>query len=261
MSLKGKTAIITGSTSGIGHGIAEAFADEGMNIVLNGFGDIKEIENIMADLKKKGASGVSYNPADLTNGQAAAGMVEKACEEFGSVDILVNNAGIQHTAPIEDFPPEKWDLILSLMLTAPYHLIRTALPVMKKNKWGRIINIASVHGLVASPYKSAYVSAKHGLNGLTKVVALEAANTGVTCNSICPGWVLTPLVEKQVNDMATKDGTDFDTAKAKLLSEKQPQVEFTTTAELGALALYLCSDTARNMTGTHLSMDGGWSAR
>lgn len=261
MSLKGKTAIITGSTSGIGHGIAESFAAEGMNIVLNGFGDIKEIEKIMADLKKKGASGVSYNPADLTNAQAASGMVGKAAEEFGSVDILVNNAGIQHTAPIEDFPPEKWDLILSLMLTAPFHLIRTALPVMKKNKWGRIINIASVHGLVASPYKSAYVSAKHGLNGLTKVVGLEAANTGVTCNSICPGWVLTPLVKKQVEDMAAKDGTDFDTAKEKLLSEKQPQIEFTTPEEIGALALYLCSDAARNVTGTQMSIDGGWSSR
>jgi 3-hydroxybutyrate dehydrogenase len=250
--LKGKTALITGSTSGIGLGIARKLHSHGVNIILNGFGDAAEIAKIQVEL-----GDARYVNTDLSS---EAGVIE-LMKQAGTVDILVNNAGIQHTSPIEDFPTEKWDLIMGLMLSAPFHAIKAVLPSMKEKKWGRIINIASVHGLVASPYKSAYVAAKHGIVGLTKVVALEAAETGVTCNTICPGWVLTPLVQKQIDAIADKDGISNDEARIKLLSEKEPTLDFTTPEDIGEMVAFLCGHTGRNITGSAYTMDGGWSAR
>ena len=261
MSLKGKAAIVTGSTSGIGKAIAEAFAAEGCNVMLNGFGDKAVIESQRVELAKKCGVKVEYNSADMTKPAEIADLVAKTKAAFGSVDILVNNAGIQHVAPIEDFPPEKWDAIIAINLSATFHAIHHALPIMKAGKWGRIINIASTHGLVASAQKVAYVAAKHGIVGLTKVVGMECADTGVTCNAICPGWVLTPLVQAQIEARAKEQGIPAEQARRNLLAEKQPQLQFTTTGQIAGLALFLASDTASNMQGTQLVSDGGWTAQ
>jgi 3-hydroxybutyrate dehydrogenase len=261
MSLKGKAAIVTGSTSGIGKAIAEAFAAQGCNVMLNGFGDKAVIESQRGELAKKSSVKVEYNAADMTKPTEIADLVAKTKAAFGSVDILVNNAGIQYVAPIEDFPPEKWEAIISINLSATFHAIHHALPIMKAAKWGRIINIASTHGLVASAQKVAYVAAKHGIVGLTKVVGMECADTGVTCNAICPGWVLTPLVQAQIEARAKEQGIAVDQARRNLLAEKQPQLQFTTTEQIAGLALFLASDTASNMQGTQLVSDGGWTAQ
>lgn len=261
MILKNKIALITGSTSGIGLGIARVLAGQGANIMLNGFGDAAEIEKLRAGLEKDFGVKAAYNNADLSKAEECVACVNQTVAQFGSVDILLNNAGIQHVAPVDEFPPEKWDLILALMLTAPFHLIRTALPHMKKQNWGRIINIASVHGIVASVNKSAYVAAKHGLLGLNKVVALETARTKITCNAICPGWVLTPLVQKQIDALAARENLSAELAKQKLLGEKQPSMEFVTPEQLGKMALFMCSDDAADMRGAQMVMDGGWTAQ
>ncbi|MNX01143.1 D-beta-hydroxybutyrate dehydrogenase [compost metagenome] len=259
--LKGKVALVTGSTSGIGLGIATAFAQQGANIVLNGFGDAAEIEKLRADLADKYGVKVTYDGADLSKGSAVRELVENAVSQMGRIDILVNNAGIQHTALIEDFPAEKWDAILALNLSAVFHGTAAALPHMKKQGFGRIINIASAHGLVASANKSAYVAAKHGVVGFTKVTALETAGQGITANAICPGWVRTPLVEKQITALAEKNGVDQETAARELLSEKQPSLQFVTPEQLGGTAVFLASDAAAQITGTSVSVDGGWTAR
>jgi 3-hydroxybutyrate dehydrogenase len=261
MSLKGKAAIVTGSTSGIGKAIAEAFAAQGCNVMLNGFGDKAVIEAQLVELVKKCGVKIEYNGADMTRPAEIADLVTKTKASFGSVDILVNNAGIQYVAPIEDFPPEKWEAIISINLSATFHAIHHALPVMKAAKWGRIINIASTHGLVASAQKVAYVAAKHGIVGLTKVVGMECADTGVTCNAICPGWVLTPLVQTQIEARAREQGIPVEQARRNLLAEKQPQLQFTTTEQIAGLALFLASDTASNMQGAQLVSDGGWTAQ
>jgi len=261
MSLKGKSAIVTGSTSGIGQAIAIALAAEGCNVMLNGFGDKAAIDKQRADMAAKYGVKVEYNAADMSKGLEIADLVAKTNAAFGSVDILVNNAGIQFTAPIENFPPEKWDAIIAINLSATYHAIHHALPLMKAKKWGRIVNIASTHGLVASTQKVAYVAAKHGIVGLTKVVGMECANTGVTCNAICPGWVLTPLVQAQIDARAKAENIPVAKASADLLREKQPQLQFTTTEQIAGLAVFLCSDTASNMQGTQLVSDGGWTAQ
>ena len=257
---KGKTAIVTGSTSGIGHGIAEAFAAEGINIVLNGFGDAAEIEKTRAAMADKFKVKVTYSGADMSKPADIKKMVDDAVKEHGSVDILVNNAGIQFTALTEDFPDEKWDQIIAINLSAAFHASKHVLPIMKKNKWGRIINIASAHGLVGSPQKVAYVAAKHGIVGMSKVIALEYANDGITSNSICPGWVLTPLVEKQLEDRAKENGSTVDQEKVKMLAEKQALHKFTTPQQIGGLAVFLLSDAAATITGTTQSIDGGWTA-
>jgi len=259
--LKGKVALVTGSTSGIGLGIATAFAEQGADIVLNGFGDAAEIEKLRAELAAKHGVKVIYDGADLSKGAAVRELVENTVRELGRIDILVNNAGIQHTALIEDFPAEKWDAILALNLSAVFHGTAAALPHMKKQGSGRIINIASAHGLVASASKSAYVAAKHGVVGFTKVTALETAGQGITANAICPGWVRTPLVEKQITALAEKNGVDQETAARDLLSEKQPSLQFVTPEQLGGTAVFLASDAAAQITGTTVSVDGGWTAR
>ena len=255
-----KSAIVTGSTSGIGLGIATSLAAAGYNIMLNGFGDAAEIEKVKTGLAQKHGIKTAYSAADMSKPADIRQMVADTVEAFGSVDVLVNNAGIQFTALTEDFPDEKWDAIIAINLSAAFHASKAALPHMKKQKWGRIINIASAHGLVGSAQKVAYVAAKHGIIGMTKVVAIEAANDGVTCNAICPGWVLTPLVQKQIEDRAQKNGTSVEAEKAALLGEKQPMKQFTTPEHLGGLAVYLCSDNAETTTGTALSVDGGWVA-
>lgn len=259
--LKGKVAVVTGSTSGIGLGIATALAAQGADIVLNGFGDAAEIEKVRAGLAAQHGVKVLYDGADLSKGDAVRGLIDNAVRQMGRVDILVNNAGIQHTALIEDFPTEKWDAILALNLSAVFHGTAAALPHMKKQGFGRIINIASAHGLVASANKSAYVAAKHGVVGFTKVTALEAAGQGITANAICPGWVRTPLVEKQISALAEKNGVDQETAARELLSEKQPSLQFVTPEQLGGTAVFLASDAAAQITGTTVSVDGGWTAR
>jgi 3-hydroxybutyrate dehydrogenase len=259
--LKGKVALVTGSTSGIGLGIATAFAQQGADIVLNGFGDAAAIEKERAGLAEKYGVKVIYDGADLSKGDAVRGLVDNAVRQLGRIDILVNNAGIQHTALIEDFPVEKWDAILALNLSAVFHGTAAALPHMKKQGFGRIINIASAHGLVASANKSAYVAAKHGVVGFTKVTALETAGQGITANAICPGWVRTPLVEKQITALAEKNGVDQETAARELLSEKQPSLQFVTPEQLGGTAVFLASDAAAQITGTSVSVDGGWTAR
>lgn len=259
--LSGKTAIVTGSTSGIGLAVAHRLANAGANIVLNGFGEVGDIENMRSAIEKDFAVKVIYNGADLSKADSVKALVQDSIAQMGSVDILVNNAGIQHTAPVEDFPQDKWELIQSLMLSAPFYAIQAALPQMKKNGWGRIINIASVHGLVASVNKAAYVAAKHGLIGLTKVVALETAETSVTCNAICPGWVLTPLVQKQIDAIAERDNISGDAARIKLLSEKQPSKDFTKPEQIGDFAVFLSSDTASQMRGGAYTLDGGWTAQ
>ena len=259
--LSGKTALVTGSTSGIGLGIARSLAEQGANIVFNGFGDAQQIEKLYNDVGREFGVQTAYHNADMSKAQEIAALMAFAQEKFGGVDILVNNAGIQHVANIEDFPAEKWDAILAINLTSAFHTTRLALPGMKQKNWGRIINLASVHGLVGSAQKSAYVAAKHGLVGLTKVTALETAQTGVTCNAICPGWVLTPLVQKQVDDRAAREGTDNDAAKRALLAEKQPSGEFVTPEELGALAVFFCSAAGAQVRGVAWKMDGGWAAQ
>jgi 3-hydroxybutyrate dehydrogenase len=255
--LKGRTALVTGSTSGIGLGIAKALAAQGANVMLNGFGDV---EGPRAEVAALGVR-VGYHGADMSQPAQIEAMV-RACEaEFGGVDILVNNAGIQHVASLEDFPAERWDAVIAINLSSAFHTMRCALPGMKSRNWGRIVNIASVHGLVASVQKSAYVAAKHGIVGLTKVGALETATTGVTVNAICPGWVLTPLVQKQVDARAERDGVDGDEAKRRLLGEKQPSLQFVTPEQLGALAVFLCSPAADQVRGVAWAMDGGWVAQ
>jgi 3-hydroxybutyrate dehydrogenase len=259
--LKGKVAVVTGSTSGIGLAIAKAFAEQGCDIVLNGLGDAGEIERLRAGMERDHGVKVHYDGADLTRGEAVRQMVKDAAERFGRIDILVNNAGIQHTALIEDFPTERWDAIIALNLSAVFHGTAAALPYMKKQGWGRIVNIASAHGLVASVQKSAYVAAKHGVVGLTKVTALETAGTGVTANAICPGWVRTALVEKQITAIAREKGLDQEAAARELLAEKQPSLQFVTPEQLAAMAVFLASDAAAQITGASLSVDGGWTAR
>ncbi len=257
---KGKNAIITGSTSGIGLGIAEAMARAGMNITLNGFGDAGEIEASRADLEKRHGVKVGYHGADVTEPDQIAELMSTATEAIGPVDVVVNNAGIQTVAPVDEFPIEKWDAILAVNLTSAFLTTRLAVPEMKRRKWGRVINIASAHGLVASPFKSAYVAAKHGMVGLTKTVALEVAEFGITCNAICPGYVRTPLVEKQIPDTAQARGISEDEVVRDVILEAQATKEFVTVEQLGALAVFLCSDDASQITGTTLSMDGGWTA-
>jgi 3-hydroxybutyrate dehydrogenase len=255
--LKGKTALVTGSTSGIGLGIAIALAEQGANIMMNGFGDA---DAAIAQVKAKGVE-VDYHGADMSKASEIEAMMQAAEKRFGGVDILVNNAGIQHVANIEDFPVDRWDAIIAINLTSAFHTTRLALPGMKQRNWGRIINLASVHGLVASAQKSAYVAAKHGIVGLTKVTALETAQTAVTCNAICPGWVLTPLVQKQVDARAEKDKVSNDEAKKLLLSEKQPSGEFVSPEQLAALAVFFCSPAATQIRGVAWNMDGGWVAQ
>ena len=255
--LKGKTALVTGSTSGIGLGIAIALAEQGANIMMNGFG---EKDAAIAQVKALGVE-VDYHGADMSKPAEIEAMMQAAEKRFGAVDILVNNAGIQHVANIEDFPAERWDAIIAINLTSAFHTTRLALPGMKQRNWGRIINLASVHGLVASAQKSAYVAAKHGIVGFTKVTALETAQTGVTCNAICPGWVLTPLVQKQVDARAEKDKVSNEEAKKLLLSEKQPSGEFVTPEQLAALAVFFCSPAATQIRGVAWNMDGGWVAQ
>lgn len=255
--LQGKTALVTGSTSGIGLGIAKALAKQGANIVLNGFGDT---QGPQADIATLGVQ-VAYHGADMSQVSEIEAMMRFAADTFGQVDILVNNAGIQHVAPIEDFPVERWDAIIAINLSSAFHATRLALPAMKAANWGRIINIASIHGLVGSAEKSAYVAAKHGVVGLTKVTALENATTGVTCNAICPGWVLTPLVQKQVDAKAAALGLSNEQAQKLLLREKEPSMQFTTPEELGELAVFFCSAAGNNVRGAAWNMDGGWTAQ
>ena len=255
--LKNKTALVTGSTSGIGLGIAKALAKQGANIMLNGFGDVEAAKAEVAALGVK----VGYHGADMSKPAEIEAMMAATAAEFGRVDILVNNAGIQHVAPIEAFPTERWDAVIAINLTSAFHTTRLALPAMQAAGWGRILNVASVHGLVASAQKSAYVAAKHGIVGLTKVTALENATTGVTCNAICPGWVLTPLVQKQVDAKAQALGISNEEAKRVLLAEKEPSLQFTTPEELGELAVFFCSAAANNVRGVAWQMDGGWTAQ
>jgi len=255
--LTGKTALVTGSTSGIGLGIARMLAQRGANVMLNGFGDV---DGALAALQ--GAAGrAAYHGADMGQPAQIEDLVRSCEREFGAVDILVNNAGIQHVALVEDFPPERWDAIIAINLSSAFHAVRAALPGMKQRNWGRVINVASVHGLVASAQKSAYVAAKHGLVGFTKAVALECATTGVTVNAVCPGWVLTPLVQKQVDARALADGVSQDEAQARLLGEKQPSLQFTTPDELAELVVFLCSAAAQNVRGVAWNVDGGWAAQ
>ena len=257
--LKNKTAIITGSTSGIGLGIAQGLADQGVNIVMNGFGDADEIEAARKDLEGKGVKAL-YHGADMTKPNEIEDLITTAHKEMGSVDILVNNAGIQFVAPVEEFPPEKWDAIIAINMSSAFHTIRHALPLMKKQGWGRIINIASAHGLVASPFKSAYVTAKHGILGLTKTIALECAEDNVTVNAICPGYVKTPLVEGQITDTAKARNITEDEVVNDVLLKAQHTKKFVEIEQISELTLFLCSDGAQNMTGGHISIDGGWVA-
>ena len=259
--LKDKTALVTGSTSGIGLGIARALAQAGCNIVLNGFGESSEIERERTQIAGDFGVGAAFDGADLAKPAEIVRMIEAATREFGKVDILVNNAGIQFTAPIEKFPVDRWDAVIAINLSANFHTMRAVIPQMRARDWGRIINIASTHGLVASVEKAAYVAAKHGVVGLTKVAALETAGSNITCNAICPGWVLTPLVEKQIRERASREKISVDQAKAELLSEKQPSHEFATPDQIGALSVFLCSGAAAQITGAALPVDGGWTAQ
>ena len=256
-----RSVIVTGSTSGIGLGIARAFAREGANVMLNGFGDSAQIEQLCADIANENGVHVEYSAADMRNPDEINAMVEAAVQAFGNVDILVNNAGIQHVSPVDEFPPEKWDAIIAINLSSVFHATRAVLPHMKAKKWGRVINIASAHGLVASPYKSAYVAAKHGVVGFTKSVALEVAEQGITVNAICPGYVFTPLVEKQIDDQARVHGIARENVIRDIILAPQPNKRFAAIDEVAAMALYLASDVAQGITGTALSIDGGWTAR
>jgi 3-hydroxybutyrate dehydrogenase len=259
--LADKSAIVTGSTSGIGLGIAEAFAEAGMHVMLNGFGDKAEIEETRMQIEERFGVKTAYSPADMTKPAEIVGMVEDARKLFGKVDVLVNNAGIQHVEAIETFPVAKWDAIIAIDLSSAFHAMRAVVPEMKARKWGRIINIASAHGLVASPFKSAYVAAKHGVLGLTKTVALETAEHGITVNAICPGYVLTPLVQKQIPETAKARGLTEEQVIKDVLLHAQPTHQFVTTEQIGALALFLCSDAAASMTGAALPIEGGWTAQ
>ena len=259
--LKGKTALVTGSTSGIGLGIAIALARQGANIVLNGFGDVDGSRAAVLEAGKDSDVRVAYHGADMSRPEEIEEMMKYGAGQFGSIDILVNNAGIQHVAPVEAFPVEKWDSIIAINLSSAFHTTRLALPAMQAAKWGRIINVASVHGLVGSAQKSAYVAAKHGIVGLTKVTALENAAIGITCNAICPGWVLTPLVQKQIDAKAAEHGISVEEASKQLLSEKEPSQRFTTPEELGELAVFFCSPSGNNICGVAWNMDGGWTAQ
>jgi 3-hydroxybutyrate dehydrogenase len=258
--LKGKTALVTGSTSGIGLGIAEALAAQGANIVLNGLGDRAEVERLRARIADEHRVVVKFDAADMSKPDAIKRMVESAVAELGAIDVLVNNAGIQFVSPVEDFPVEKWDAILAINLSAAFHTTRLALPRMKRNGWGRIVNIASAHALVASPYKSAYVVAKHGIAGFTKTIALEVAEQGITVNAICPGYVWTPLVEKQIPDTAKARGLTEEQVKRDVLLAAQPTKKFVTVTEVAALTAFLASDGAASITGAILPVDGGWTA-
>lgn len=259
-TLSGKTALVTGSTSGIGLGIALSLARAGANLILNGFGDASRVIAEVEQLNNKSGGKVGHHPADVSDPEQIADMIEYAEREFGGVDILVNNAGIQHVAPVEDFPVERWDSIIAINLSSVFHSTRLSLPGMRTKGWGRIINIASVHGQVGSVGKAAYVAAKHGVIGLTKVVGLETATTNVTCNAICPGWVLTPLVQKQIDDRAAT-GIDPQQAQHDLLAEKQPSLEFVTPPQLGELVLFLCSEAGSQVRGAAWNIDGGWLAQ
>lgn len=261
MNLKGRTALVTGSTSGIGLGIAQVLAGAGCNIFLNGFGEPAEIERLRKSIEEKHEVSVKHLGADLSKPAECRELIARAHAQASQLDILINNAGIQNIAPIETFPQEKWDAIIAVNLSSAFHLISAALPGMRIQNFGRIINIASVHGLVASIHKSAYVAAKHGLVGLTKVVALETAGQGITCNAICPGWVLTPLVERQIQAKAEVLAVDLEESTRQLLAEKQPSGVFTTSEQIGALAVFLCTHSADNLTGACLPLDGGWLAQ
>ncbi len=259
--LAGRATVVTGSTSGIGRGIAERFAAEGSHVMLNGFGEPADIERLRAGLERDHGVRALYHGADMAKPAEIAAMLAAALEAFGRVDILVNNAGIQHVAPVDEFPPEKWDAILAINLSSAFHATRAALPAMKQAGWGRVINIASAHGLVASPYKSAYVSAKHGLVGFTKTLALEVAELGITCNAICPGYVFTPIVEKQIDDQARVHGVARENVIRDVILAPQPTKQFVKIEDVAALALYLASDAAAQVNGTAISIDGGWTAR
>lgn len=259
--LKGKVAVVTGSTSGIGLGIARALAGQGADVMLNGFGDAGEIERIRAGVADEFGVRAAFDGGDMSKSADAAALVGAAKSELGGCDILVNNAGIQHVAPIEGFPTGRWDAIIAINLSHAFHTTAAALPGMYDKGWGRIVNIASAHGRVASAQKSAYVAAKHGLVGLTKVTALEAAGRGVTCNAICPGWVLTPLVQAQIDDRAKAKGVSVEDESLALLSEKQPSKEFVTPQQIGGFAAFLCSPSADQITGQALGIDGGWTAQ
>jgi 3-hydroxybutyrate dehydrogenase len=258
--LRGRTAIVTGSTSGIGLGIARSLAVERANVVLNGLGSAEEIERVRAGIEREWGVKALYIGADMSKPAEVRGMVEEVERRLGDVDILVNNAGIQHVSPIETFPPEKWDAILAINLSAAFHATRAAFAGMKRRRWGRIVNIASAHGLVASPFKAAYVAAKHGVIGLTKVTALEGAEAGVTCNAICPGYVWTPLVEKQIEDQAHAHMISREQVIRNVLLAQQPNKRFATVEQIGALTAFLCSDAGESITGTALPVDGGWTA-
>ncbi len=260
MSLKGKVAVVTGSTSGIGLGIARALAAEGAAIMLNGFGEPGQIAAMRQEIASQYGVMVRHSAADMTKPAQIGGMIEEVRSELGGVDVLVNNAGIQFTAEIEAFPADRWDAIIAINLSAAFHAMQAAIPLMKQAGWGRIINIASAHGLVASAQKAAYVAAKHGIVGLTKVAGIELANHGVTCNAICPGWVLTPLVQKQIDARAEREGRTVEAVRIDLLSEKQPMLDFSTPEQIGAMSVFLCSEAAKTITGTTLSIDGGWTA-
>jgi 3-hydroxybutyrate dehydrogenase len=259
--LRGKTAIVTGSTSGIGLGIASTLAAEGCDLMLNGFGDSGVIEKLRVGLAEKHGVRVGYSAADMSKPAEISELVGDTARRFGAVDILVNNAGVQHVARIVDFPEERWDAVIAINLSAAFHAAKAALPHMIAKNWGRIVNIASAHGLVASGEKAAYVAAKHGLVGLTKVTAIETANQGVTCNAICPGWVLTPLVQQQIEARATAQGIAVEQAREDLVREKQPMLDYTTPEKIGALTVFLCGDAASTITGAALSIDGGWVAQ
>jgi 3-hydroxybutyrate dehydrogenase len=259
-ALSGKVAVVTGSTSGIGLGIARGLAVAGASVVANGFGEPQQIQAMLQELRQAGASDAIHHPADMQRPDEIAGLVQSAVERFGRLDILVNNAGIQHVSPVEHFPPERWDAVIAINLSAPFHAIKAALPQMRRSGWGRIVNIASAHGLVASRDKSAYVAAKHGVVGLTKVVALETAGSGITCNSICPAWVLTPLVQKQIDARAAGLGGD-QAAAIRQMMQSQPSGEFVTPEQIAGVVLFLCSAAAQQITGAAIPIDGGWTAQ
>ena len=259
--LKGKCAVVTGSTSGIGLGIAEGFAAEGVNLVINGFGDAAEIEGIRAGLESKFGVKVIYDGADMSKPEQIEAMMDNAAKVFGGVDILVNNAGIQHVCPVDEFPTAKWDAIIAINLSSAFHTTKKAVPHMKSKGWGRIINVASAHAMVASKFKSAYCASKHGIMGFTKTVALEVAEVGITCNAICPGYVLTPLVEKQIPDTAKARGITEEEVKRDVLLAAQPTKQFVTTQQVAGTAVFLCSDSAASITGTNIMVEGGWTAQ